>query len=239
MVFREVYDAFKDLFYSWYETGYELVLGERKKQQVLYIKIALFSIALLIVAAKAFFLYHWYVEYREQSAQKMLAQSLKEYYKAAKTNSVEDWDAVAALCKVGYEQHANSYIAPYFLAYQAEALIQQHKLKDALPVLEQVFLIMSEKSPLFFLFKLKYALVHLDIPQYTQTGLQELIELARNEKNPYHDTALFYLGNYYWVQDQMQEAKKVWQELIDTHWQQHMNPSPWVGLVQEKLKQIS
>src|SRR5438093_4527265 len=97
----------------------------------------------------------------------------------------------------------------------------------------------SEKSSLFFLFKLKYAQVRIDIPQYKQSGLQELTELARNEKNPYRDAALFYLGNYYWVHDQMQEAKKVWQELVDSQWQQQVSPSPWIAQVQSKLKQIS
>lgn len=239
MVIREVYDAFKELFYSWYATTYEFIFGERNKKHTLYIKIVLFTVVLFVVAGKVFFLHRWYVGYREQGAQKTLAQSLKEYYKAAQTGSPEDWGAVEALFKLGYEQHANSYIAPYFLAYQADALIYQHKLYDALPVLEQMLALLPEKSPLFFLFKIKYAQVHIDIPQYTQTGLQELTELARNDKNPHRDTALFYLGNYYWVHDQTQEAKKVWQELVDSQWQQQMSPSPWIQDVQSKLKQMS
>lgn len=239
MVIREVYDAFKELFYSGYQTGYEFVFRERKQRHTIYLKVAFFTLIIGVIALKSFFLYRWYVNYREQGAQKTLAQSLKEYYKATKTGSLEDWNSVEALFKLGYEQHANSYIAPYFLAYQADALIHQHKLYDALPVLEQMLTVLPEKSSLFFLFKLKYAQVHIDIPQYKQTGLQELTELARNAHNPYRDEALFYLGNYYWVHDQTEEAKKVWQELVDSQWQQPTKPSPWIQEVQSKLKQIS
>ena len=53
---------------------------------------------------------------------------------------------------------------------------------------------------------------------FQQKGLQELVSLAREENNPYKDMALFYLGRYYWAKNQIDEAKKAWQELEDSSW---------------------
>ncbi len=90
------------------------------------------------------------------------------------------------------------------------------------------------------LFVAKQALLLLDHHDEAmqKEGLQQLISLARDKKNPYYDVALFYLGRYYWTHNNVQDAQKVWQELVDNSVMEKAYPSPWVKEAKNALKQI-
>jgi len=91
------------------------------------------------------------------------------------------------------------------------------------------------------LLSIKRALIQLDSEdsKIREEGTQELVTLARDTTNPFHDMALFYLGRYYWATNKVEEAKKIWQELVDNRWMDAVNPSPWMHEAKASLAQIT
>ena len=205
-----------------------------------YTREVFIGIALLGILGLSFLTYRWYVTYREQAAQKVFAEYMIAYNQAMQSGSEQDWARAEVLLKLGYDRHARSYIAPYFLAFQAQALIQQGKKQEALAAMNAMVAAASAKSPVFNLFKTKRALMMLDAEDESmqQQGLEELMQLGREAKNIYNDMALFYLGRYYWALDKIDEARTIWQELVDGQWHEQLAPSPWVQEAKQKLNQI-
>ena len=188
------------------------------------------AVGLLAVSSAAFFGHRWYVGYRERAAQKQFAYYLAEVARAHKADTSYAWQQAGSLFKVGYDQNKSSYLAPYFLVYQAHSLFKEGKHEQAIDVLDSAIGQMSA-SPLINLYKTKRALMLLDIAdaQSQGRGVQELEELGNDASNIYADVALFYLGRYYWVQDNVDEAKVVWQKLVDSQQVEKIAPSPWAS----------
>ena len=205
------------------------------------------GIVLLIGVAGAcsYFGYRWYVVSREQKAQVQLADHLQEYQRAVvsseKTGSKDELLQLESLFATDYDQHKKSAIAPLFFSFQADAQVKQGKYTQAIDTLQSAINALPEKSPLIVLFKTKRALVQLDNQDdaMQQLGLRELVQLARDKDNHFSDIALFYLGRYYWAHDKIDDAKKAWQELVDTPAYTQQFPSPWAQEAHEKLKLIA
>lgn len=214
---------------------YKKVLGN-EKQRMVYAKYTSIVLGAAVAVTGLFFGYRWYVVYREREAQAVLA----EYIHKASTQSNGSLAAIEALFQEGAQKQSGSYLEPYFLVFQTNALIQDGKLDDAIGIMEKALARMSQDNILLPLFEAKHALMQLDSAAHAQAGLQKLTELAHNAKNPYADMALYSLGNYYWSADKLDDAKKVWQELIEMQSKEHMVAfSPWAQLAQSKLEQIT
>ena len=203
-----------------------------------YVKELFIVLCILGGIGSGFLLYRIYVVYREQAAQNVLAQYVQEYHQMQNAQPA-DWQRVAKLFQLGSEQQSNSYLAPYFLLFQAEALLREDKKQEALTVMDKL-VEQSVNSPLLLLFETKRALIKIDEPDETvqKSGLEELERLAENEKNKFRDTAQFYLGYYYWVNNSIAQAQKIWQILVDDQYKEKLAPSPWVDLVKKKLEHI-
>ncbi len=194
----------------------------------------------IVLVAASFFGYRWYRVSREESAQKQFAQYVQEYKQMQKSET-KDWDRIEMLFKLGAQQQSNTDLGPYFLAFQSQILVEKDQKGEALKIMDTMLEKVSSSSPLFTLFKTKRALMRLDMADEAvqNNGLQELTQLARDEKNAYKDMALFYLGRYYWSTSNISEAKKVWQELVDQYKHELLTPSPWAQQVQGMLQQTS
>ena len=218
---------------SWYQR----ILGN-EKQRAMYAKYVSIAFGSSIIIMGLFFGYRWYVVYREREAQAVLA----EYIHKAQTNSNASLAAMESLFQEGAQKQSGSSLEPYFLVFQANTLIKEGKLDDAIGIMEKAITHMSKSNALLPLFEVKHALMQMDstVSASQQIGLQKLTELARDVKNPYADMASFFLGNYYWSVNNLEEAKKVWQELIEVQRKEQMGaPSPWAQLAQIKLQQIT
>ena len=203
-----------------------------------YIKELLILLCILGSIGSGFFFYRIYVVYREQTAQKALAQYVQEYHQI-QDGKPADWQRIAALFQLGSEQQSNSYLAPYFLLFQATALLRENKQQEALLVMDKL-VEQSVHSPLLPLFKIKRVLIKLDESDeiMQKSGLEELEKLAKNKKNKFRDTAQFYLGYYYWANSYVAQAQKIWQILVDDQYKEKLAPSPWVDFVKKKLEHI-
>ncbi len=222
------------LFSELWESEYNIVRSYGKSLGI--------ALLVIIISLCSYGGYRWYVVSLEHKAQETLAEHMQEYQRAVKAGASDEIFRMEMLFASDYMRHKKSSIAPLFLLFQADAQIQQGKDTEALDALQNTIKALPAKSPMMPLIKTKQALVQLDNHDEAiqQRGQQELIQLARDEKNQFSDMALFYLGRYYWSHDNLGEAKKAWQELIDMprYSQPYASPSPWVDDAREALQQI-
>lgn len=194
--------------------------------------------AVVIVAAitgGGFYGYRWYRAGQEEVAQRVFSQNVQEYERVAQEGKKEDWASVETLFKIGYGQYSHSAFAPFFLLYQAEAMIKQDKNDQAREVLAQAVNSMSSSSDVYPLFKIKLALMTLD--SNAEQAVAQLKELVHANSH-FSDAAAYYLGQYYWMNNDDSKAKEVWQKMIDaTKTDKKLGQSPWAALAQEKIAQ--
>lgn len=158
----------------------------------------LYGIGLLVFAglcAAGWFGYSYYVGTKEQAAYKDLAELIDGYVKAHSLDQgAQKWTDVERAFDVGAQRHSSSALYPYFLAYKAEALVQQGKLKEAAGVLDMVVSKINTQQPLYSVYALKRALVKIDSNDelLRKQGQDELAELAKDVKSPVHTLAAQY-----------------------------------------------
>ncbi len=223
----------KKFLYDWYRTS---VAPEVKSlSRYPYAKEIVVAVVIVAVAAIIFWSYRSYHSHQESSAQIDFAHAL-ESYQAAQRGGAVTWPQLEILLQSGYEQHKKSSFAPYFLVYQSEAQIKQHKLSEAAGTLEKVLSLMPKDSPLLNLYKTKLALIEMDLPEKQQAAVEKLHALAYDKENHFNDYALYYLGLFTENQGQKEEAQKIWKELAESQHNEHrLAQSPWVLLAKEKL----
>jgi tetratricopeptide (TPR) repeat protein len=152
----------------------------------------------------------------------------------------EKWEKVSALFNKAYQGNASSSIAPYFKAFEAEALLNQQKHSQAIETLAQAVSEINDPA-IKANYSLKLALMQLDDANESshQKGFTHLKSLAENTKSLVHDAALFYLGSYFWHKQEFDVAKNYWNQLLLSYGPDSKNPSPWADQAKEKLKLIS
>jgi hypothetical protein len=230
-----------DLIQKWYRVVIQPYIKEIQIsiQSYRYFRQITIVLMLFLLGTIGFWSYRWWQRQQESTTQKALGECMYAY-QAALQDKDESWSNVAMLFNVGYEQHSSSSLAPYFLIFYADALLKQGKRYEALEKLDEAIKTVPPDSPLLFLYKTKQALIKMDDEGAVRDeGLQELKLLAENEENKNRDMALYYLGLYYWAQDNVKEAQVIWQKLVNdflTH--EKIGSSPWAVLANTKLEQI-
>lgn len=209
-----------------------------------YAKELAFACVIIALCVGGYYGYRWYNKNQEQAAHQLFARNVEEFEREVEEGKAEGWQNVETLFQLGYDQHSKSSLAPYFLIYKAEAMIRQNK--DATKVLEDALNQMPNNSPIKSLYGTKLALMLLDTKTDTQEaedarnkGIDMLKNIAADTSSTGNDVASYYLGLYYWNNNDMNQAKEVWGKLIDTQKDvQKLGQSPWALLAQEKLGQI-
>lgn len=146
------------------------------------------------------------------------------------------------VCKLGYERHSSTNIGPFFLGLQADALIMDNKKQEALELVSQMIDIFSSANPVANLYKTKRALLKLDSTNIAmqREARQELQVLAYDQNNKNADQAYYYLGYDHWINNNVDQAQKVWQELIIKFKTDDPKASSmWALLAEQKLQQIA
>jgi predicted Zn-dependent protease len=195
------------------------------------------GLALLLVSA--FVGYRWYTMSRAQAAQKHFADCVQEYTKAAQTGS-QSWAMIAKIFELGAQDYASTSMAPYFLAYQADALIKDNKLAEAAGVMQNAVSKMSKSNELYGLYALKSALLSMDATGEGVEAVRTLEALARDAKNKQRDAALYYLGRYYMDKGDTARAQETLQELFNMseHGAATMSTSPWAREAEKLIERV-
>ncbi len=209
--------------------------------------LVVFSVTILAISG-GYGVYRYSSSLREQRAYKAFAEShdffeqvLAKDSSANVGESMTLWGEVELAFKSGYAQNSRSSLAPYFLAFQAEALIHQGKLKDAIEVTDRMLGSLKKSSSLFSLYAVKRSLMKLDMPDEIskKEGLEELTNLANSEVNLNRDIALYYLGEYFWANNESKKARITWEYLQKmASVGKSPTPSPWFDLVKARLETI-
>lgn len=190
-----------------------------------------------VLCVLLFWAYRWYVISREEGVQKIFSEQVIEFGKA---RTEGQYETMALDFKSGHDQYANSHVAPYFTAYEVDALLKLGKKEEALAALDELIASLSSSNPLMSVYKIKRALLKSDFDDTAtrEAGLKELQELANDKKNQNRDLAQFYLGLHYYVADDLSQAKKIWQELIEFSLESK-NPSPWADQAKQRLESLA
>lgn len=190
-------------------------------------------VALLIVL---FFAHKLWVINREQSAQYDFALLMTEFETVSREKEPQ-WAALLEKFEAQYKKHSNSSLLLYYVGYKVQILLAQDKKEEALVALDTIISNLPG-SPLSALYEMERALIQLDIAdtKLNEVGLEMLKLLAQDKDNMYRDSAQYYLGRYYWANNQVAEARAIWQQLVDEQRDEKMAPSPWVGQVQQQLE---
>lgn len=232
MTFMEISSAFGFAFKSF--TGLFNFESKGGDERMRNLSIA---IGVLLLFGALYIGYRWYVVSREETVQKIFSSAVAEFNKA---KTAEQLDAMAIEFKSGHDAYESSHLAPYFTAYEVDALLDQGKKVEALVALDSVISSLSSSNPLINLYKTKRALLKFDSEDAAieAAGLAELQALAQDKKNKDRDMAQFYLGLYYFSADEVVDAKKVWVELVEQN-TDAKNSSPWAEQAQEKLATLA
>lgn len=192
-----------------------------------------FSFLVLVVAM--FFAHKLWMIKKERSAQYDFSALMTEY-EAMSREKDPQWSLLLEKFNKTYADHASSPLLPYYLGYKVQILLEQDKKDDALATLDRMITSMTG-SPMIALYQMEQALIQLDSTdsEINNVGLESLKSLAQDTDNMFRDSAQYYLGRYYWANNQIDNARAVWQQLVDEQRDQKLAPSPWVNQVQEHL----
>ncbi len=208
--------------------------------------IGLGILGLIGILFGGYFLYQGYVAKREQQAQIRFVDSI-EILMQANTAGFDPkrkkyqqglYEEAELAFQAAYDQNKSAYLAPYFVAMQATALIKQGKRAEAIAQYKKAIDLLSQKATMKNLFKIQIALLKIDDEALHENGIKELTQLAQNSDNMYQDLAQYYLGNYYWSNDQLDQAKSVWLQLMESQKESDLFVSPWAELAGMKLASI-
>ena len=167
-----------------------------------------------------------------------LSEVLTEVTRA--TSKPEVWQDVEIAARTGYRQHKGSSLAPYFVAIEADALLQQGNTQEGISKLSEAINSLSKDAPLAHLYQLKLARLHLANTDTQSQGLATLQKLAQTEDSLVHDEALYQLGVYYAQQQESEQARATLQKLVDTYKDadEQLGQSVWVSLAQDQLERL-
>jgi len=152
----------------------------------------------------------------------------------------EKWQQTEQVFRQGYEKHKNTEMAPIFLAFQSEALINLGKVEQAMQNLNSVVAQLKIQD-LKDCYKVKLALIKMDLNDESllKQGLSELTAIANSDGCAASEIALYHAGAYFWNSKKYEEAKGYWQRLLVKTTAKAGQTSVFAPEVREKLSLIS
>ncbi len=192
-------------------------------------------VALVAFLVVLFFARKLWMINREQSAQYDFSALMTEFETVSHEKDPQ-WSSLLEKFETQYKKRSSSSLLPYYLGYKVQILLAQDKKEEALVALDKMITDLSG-SPLIALYEMERALIQLDVDdaKLNEIGLDTLKTLAQDKDNMHRDGAQYYLGRYYWANNQVADARAIWQQLVDEQRDEKMAPSPWVDQVQQQL----
>lgn len=151
----------------------------------------------------------------------------------------EKWKEVAFQFNKAYERNSSSLLAPLFLAYHSEALINLGEHAEAIRSLTEAVKTMPN-AQLRGYYELKLILLTMDSKDAAAVarGVEDLRKMAFNQKHIAHDQALYRLGQYQWINKKFKEAKSTWQQFM-VKYGNESSLEPLVRDVRSKLELLA
>lgn len=212
----------------------QLLSDDAKKSYMKLVYAGVSAAALLVLG---WFAFHSYKVYQGKRAQRILGESLQEFQTAMNTVQPQ-WGEVQLMNELGAQQTSGAALHPFFLVMQAQAAAQQHKIDEAVVLMQQAIDGLPSYSPYKIYFALTKSLMQLDASTQEEKdkGFATLQTLAQDTANPYRDAALYHVGDFYFAVNDAAKAKEVWSQLVAQS--DVFKGSPWVTLAQQKLATV-
>jgi len=194
--------------------------------------------------------YQTYIEGREMRAYEAFVEvthayrqaqenSLRSMFPGSKSENLENlWKDVEVLADAGYNANSSSYLAPFFLSYKANVLLEQGKPVDqAYEYMKQALSKVSKRSDFYDVIKLKTAKLACDCSEESvrAQGLKDLQALAEDQTSTAYLEALYTLGVYYLVHNEIEKAKAQFTKIVDQETQGLFESALWINEAKEKL----
>lgn len=168
-------------------------------------------------------------------------------------SEAEKWSYIENVASKALQENGSSTFGAHFCLFKVDALLQQGKAEEALDCIT-TSLTSLPASPIKDFVVVKKALMQLDADDEIGQveGLQVLKNIA-NSNSCAADSAYYWLGQYYWIKGNIEEAKIFWNSLIALHSKtskvnaqddsfessrSDMFQSPWVEKAKKSLKLI-
>ncbi len=188
--------------------------------------------------------YHFYNERKQKAAQALFSDVLHEYEKVLKEQFkgeqsaqalAQQWeDVVVGLTSVEAD-HASTVYGAASYAVHASIAMEKHLYDEAFSFIDLAIKNVSKSSPLYNIYRTKRALMCMD-GNKVEEGIAALKELITDTANNSADTAAFYLGYYYWTNNDIAQAKEIWKFFtLQASNEKPEAVSPWAQIVQSKL----
>jgi Tetratricopeptide repeat. len=239
MILKDMYIALKELFCHLYK---EATVKNEQKSGFLKNTATVLIIGGLL--AGSFYGYKFYIYSKESSAHKSLNECVIEFSHVK--NGSGQWRDIEVAFDAGYKNNSGSKLAPFFLVFKSEALFEQGKAKEAIEALEAAVRKMSVKDDFYSVYEVKLALMKMDSKDEAvkTEGLNGLRAQASVMGNT---IALYYLGLYYFDKNDIENAKKYWQQLVSIDEEARKKDdsglvskvTSYVSMAKEKLEQLS
>lgn len=197
-----------------------------------------FIILITFIIFAGYFGYKQYVFRKEATAQQSLAHVMT-LFDAYTSDKLGDKENVIKEIKKAQEEHKNSSLAPYFSILLSKIYAQEEKTSESLQVLQEG-IELAKDSLTENMLKTNYALLMLDSDdkELQNNGLEYLKNLIGDKENPIRDIAQFYAGKYFWIKNDIEAAKIIWQEFLNEQAEHRMSPSPFVSEVELSLSSL-
>lgn len=232
-------------------SGYYKML--MKQSSAKYVKETLLGLGILASLFLGYFLHSYYVQKREQKAFGALVEVIDSFEKSQyemlshdknqdQEKVVSAWQDTEVLVDALYKENSGSYLAPYFLMFKSQILLERGGDVDkARAILEEALQQVPKSSEMYSLFNLKRIKMSLDsLDEKTrEQALHDLVGLTKNEEGCAFEEASYLLGSYYISMGEKDKAVKVWENVVKfADDKKTLLESPWVKQSQEKLHSI-
>ncbi len=224
-------------------------LAIQEQYSIKYLREALIATLLIVCLGGGYFLNKFYVQNREEQAFVALSEVIESFMQSQRVAQSLDidkdkekinqaWSDTQILLDALYKEHSNSYLAPYFLVFKSQVVVERdHDIAEAIKILDDALVNISKKTELGSLYHMKRIKMGLDSSddQEKEKSLKKLIEISQNSKESSYQEALYLLGVYHISNGESQKAQECFQKLADMSDSQVLIKSPWITLAREKL----
>jgi predicted negative regulator of RcsB-dependent stress response len=196
-----------------------------------------------VLAISGYFLHGWYSARVQSSAQLAFSESLDVFNQSlmkdltAVEKKDNDWDESDLAFKTAYDHNKHAKISPFYLVYQAQSLAREGDVERAVEHLDRAISDFSRDVHFLNLFKITKNLILFNGSlEQKQNALDQMKALSDDKDNPLRDMALYYLGEYYYAENDIVSAKDAFQRGLELEFKNELGiESPWVNLCKEKI----
>jgi hypothetical protein len=223
----------------------------QEQYSIKYLREMFIGMVILVCFGGGYFLNKFYVQRREQQAFVALSEVIDSFMQSQhaaqaldpvkdKEKIIQAWLDTQLLLDALYKEHISSYLAPYFLVFKSQIVLERDKnLDQAIEIMDLALQNISKKTELGSFYHLKRIKMGFDSKDQTakDQALNNLIALSQDSGSYAYQEALYLLGSYFTSVGQIDKADEAFKKLAASHDPDALIKSLWVNLAQEKLGQ--